>query len=562
MSLNSLAIRTRLYIIGAVVVVGFLVLAAIGWVEGEKVKTAMHEATGLRAQIAEVAEMRLAGLELVLAAMDSIIDRDEGAIQPERLEIIANAISTVRGGLPSARAIAELTGKTPLLADFDKDFAEVVRAIEIDLKDLIERHAPIDEFAALDDAIDGGGERAMAALADIATAGGGALGNRLTDAEAAAAASETIQIAVALVLLLVLGALIVLIGQSITGVLTRLTIAMQRLARGETDIDVADAGRQDEIGAMAATLVVFRDNTIERRRLETESERVTAARARRQERLEGLIEGFRSRVEETLASVAAQTAEMRSTAESLSRIATGATNEASSAAAVSGETSSNVQTVAAAAEELSASIEEIAVQVGKTADVVGHARGAAKATSGKVAGLAAAGERIGNVVSLIQDIAEQTNLLALNATIEAARAGEMGKGFAVVASEVKTLANQTAHATGEISSQIAEVQESTSAVVAAIAEITRIMDEVDGYTSAIASAMEEQGSATIEISRNVSEAASGSRHVAGAMGGVSSAIGETSQSAAMVRQASEDVSRRTSDLKGEVERFLSEVAAA
>src|SRR3546814_9741217 len=73
----------------------------------------------------------------------------------------------------------------------------------------------------------------------------------------------------------------------------------------------------------------------------------------------------------------------------------------------------------------------------------------ARTTNGQVEGLAASAQKIGNVVSLIQDIAEQTNLLALNATIEAARAGEAGKGFAVVASEVKSLAMQTAKARSE-----------------------------------------------------------------------------------------------------------------
>ena len=70
-------------------------------------------------------------------------------------------------------------------------------------------------------------------------------------------------------------------------------------------------------------------------------------------------------------------------------------------------------------------------------------------------------QHIDEVVGFIRTIAGQTNLLALNATIEAARAGEAGRGFAVVASEVKALATQTAKATEEISSQIAEVQSAT-----------------------------------------------------------------------------------------------------
>ncbi|HQF31839.1 MAG TPA: methyl-accepting chemotaxis protein, partial [Hyphomicrobiales bacterium] len=412
MSFNSMTIRSRLYLIGGVVISGFLVLAGIGWYEGEKVKTAMDEAAKLRAEIAEISRMRLAGVELVLAAMDSIIDRDEGAIQPERQMIITSAIGTIRNGIPAAQATAEMTGKTGLLGSFDADFAELVQAVQVDLKTLIESRASMEEFAALDDAIDGGGERAMASLAELADAGGAALQARLEEAQAAAAESETIQLAMTFVLLVVLGGLIVVLGQSISGALARVTGCMKRLAGGNLDIDTSLAGRRDEIGAMATALLVFRDNALERQRLEEETRDLEGARARRQAALEHLIDGFRTRVEDMLASVGAHTGQMRATAEALGDIAASASGEAHSVAAVSGETSDNVQTVAAAAEELSASISEIGNQITKTASFVGHARESAKTTSVKVAGLAAAGEKIGDVVSLIQDIAEQTNLLA------------------------------------------------------------------------------------------------------------------------------------------------------
>jgi methyl-accepting chemotaxis protein len=87
-----------------------------------------------------------------------------------------------------------------------------------------------------------------------------------------------------------------------------------------------------------------------------------------------------------------------------------------------------VQTVASAAEELSASIGEISEQVGKSTELARHAVEDARRTDATVDGLAQAAQKIGEVVTLIQDIASQTNLLALNATIEAARAGDAGKG--------------------------------------------------------------------------------------------------------------------------------------
>ncbi|WP_153768682.1 methyl-accepting chemotaxis protein [Labrenzia sp. CE80] len=343
---------------------------------------------------------------------------------------------------------------------------------------------------------------------------------------------------------------------------TRLAEITSRIANDELDIDVPHAERTDQIGQMAQAIETLKEKSLERVEYADQQVANDAASAERQSRIEQLIGGFRSTVETLLASVGETAVGLDSTAQSLTEIARESSGYADETQGSSAEATQNVQTVASAAEELAASIGEISRQVAQTTEVVGRATEGTRVTNEKVEGLAASATKIGEVVTLIQAIAEQTNLLALNATIEAARAGEAGKGFAVVASEVKELATQTSKATEEIGAQIAAIQNATKESVQAIAEITEIMEEVNNYTTTISSAVEEQGSATTEISQNVQRAAMGTTSVSSSMSKLSEAVTQTSTSAEMVLAASGELGSKTESLKGEVEQFLNEVAAA
>src|SRR5207253_413413 len=185
--------------------------------------------------------------------------------------------------------------------------------------------------------------------------------------------------------------------------------------------------------------------------------------------------------------------------------------QTAAAANASTQASTNVGTVAAATEELTASISNISQQVARSAEIAGKAAEEARRTNIVVEGLATGTQKIGEVVTLIQNIASQTNLLALNATIEAARAGEHGRGFAVVASEVKALANQTAKATEEISAQVQDIQNATSEAVNAIQAIGGTIAEIDEISNEISASVNQQGAATREIAGNVQQAANGTR---------------------------------------------------
>jgi methyl-accepting chemotaxis protein len=341
-----------------------------------------------------------------------------------------------------------------------------------------------------------------------------------------------------------------------------MTEAMIRLAAHDLAAPIAGLGRKDEIGRMATAVGVFKDSMIKADELAEAQRREQAAKAARQQRIEGHIASFGGAVRDQLDILASAATELNATAASMAAIAEQTSRQAMAVSSASEQTSMNVQVVATASEEMAASVSEIARQVNQSKDTAEIAVSEAGKATTTMRGLADAAEQIGRVVALITDIASQTNLLALNATIEAARAGEAGKGFAVVASEVKTLATQTQKATGEIASHVGSIQSAADDAVGAIDAIDRTIMRFNEVSAIIASAIEEQGAATQEISRNSQEAAGGTQDVSRNISGITDAAGETGAAASQVLSAASSLAEQTERLRVEVHQFLDNIRAA
>ncbi|WP_114111045.1 methyl-accepting chemotaxis protein [Thalassospira xiamenensis] len=353
-----------------------------------------------------------------------------------------------------------------------------------------------------------------------------------------------------------------LLGRSITLPLRRLTNALADLAKGKLDTPVPASKFRDEVGDMADAMRVFQADMMKARALEAEQVARRERDEKRRAETDRLVKEFCETLVETFADIVKSAKDVLARAEMMQTQSGQAGSLAGAVATEAEESSASAQSLSAATEEMVAAIDEISSQITQFSGIAKNAVEHSATSQAEMRNLQEVADEVGQVVQLITKIADQTNLLALNATIEAARAGDAGKGFAVVAGEVKSLANQTAKATDEITRKIERIQSVSRNSTEAINNIGTVIGSIDNYVTAIVGAVEEQNATTREIARNVDFVSESAKRVSENVTTIQSSVTNVGSSAVTVHDNADHTAHQADFLNGKIGEFITAMKRA
>ncbi len=554
---KSLSVSQRLGTLAGAALIGFGTMMGIGWYENITVRKALDRANEIQASVDYINEMRTANLTLILAAMDTIVDRDSKVVTPERLKLMNDSIAQLSSGASQMRLLADEMNAAALVSNYDGNVAALKQSILGDLKNAVETGAPAAAFDQLDDAIDSGGDKLTTTLDKLAIDGGAIAKKRIEQANAISEDAVYIQIGLGIIAMLCMAGLQYIHGGSIRRGIESVRASMQRITNGDLDSPVPATQRGDEIGDMARAAEGFRQAAIDKRALEqrSESERQQSDAERRSrdaakladtealntavtalgQGLKRLAAGdvtatianaFKPELEGLRADFNQTTATLRQTMTEITRNGTSIQANGRQMRSAADDLAKRTEQQAASLEQTSAALDQITTTVRNATNraesvgqMVAHTRENTAKSDIVVNDAMAAMERIetasreiGQIINVIDEIAFQTNLLALNAGVEAARAGEAGKGFAVVAQEVRELAVRAANAAKDIKTLIgksgAEVKTGGELVTAAgqaLREIGEDVSRIDEHVKSIVTSAREQSVGLNEINTAISQ---------------------------------------------------------
>ncbi|KRB61458.1 chemotaxis protein [Rhizobium sp. Root708] len=554
---KSLSVSQRLGTLAGAAFIGFGSMLAVGWYENTVVDGALRRANEIQASVDHINAMRTANLTLILAAMDTIVDRGDKVVAPERIALMNASVETLSGGSKEMHLLADELNAPGVLTNYDSDVSALKQKILGDLKAAVETGAAESEFDKLDDAIDAGGDKLITTLDKLALDGGDVAKKRIDEANAISQNAVYIQLGLGIIAILMMGMLQYIHGGSIRRGIDAVRKSMQRIMSGDINSLVPATDRGDEIGDMARAAESFRQAAIDKQALEarSESERQQSDADRRSREAAKLADteelgkavselgqaltrlaagdvtvtidrAFKPELEPLRADFNRTTATLRQTMSGISQNGASIQANGRQMRSAADDLAKRTEQQAASLEETSAALDQITATVRNAtnrAEEVGHMVAHTRQSTAKsdmvvtdamaaMERIATASREIGTIINVIDEIAFQTNLLALNAGVEAARAGEAGKGFAVVAQEVRELAGRAAGAAKDIKALIGksntEVKAGGELVTAAGEALRQIGEDVlriDEHVKSIVTSAREQSTGLNEINTAISQ---------------------------------------------------------